>query len=49
MFTFKRFVIDDAHSAMKVGTDGMLLGAWADVYHTLFSLSRAMNENFYTF
>lgn len=28
-FTFKRFHIDDAGSAMKVGTDGVLLGAWA--------------------
>lgn len=31
MFTFKQFVIEDAHCAMKVGTDGVLLGAWADV------------------
>lgn len=30
-FTFKRFHIDDTHCAMKVGTDGVLLGAWADV------------------
>ncbi len=28
-FTFKKFHIDDAASAMKVGTDGVLLGAWA--------------------
>ena len=31
MFTFKQFIIKDAHCAMKVGTDGVLLGAWADV------------------
>lgn len=31
MFTFKQFTIDDSHCAMKVGTDGVLLGAWADV------------------
>ena len=31
MFTFKQFIIEDAHCAMKVGTDGVLLGAWADV------------------
>ena len=31
MFTFQQFVIDDAHCAMKVGTDGVLLGAWAGV------------------
>lgn len=31
MFRFKHFTIDDASTAMKVGTDGVLLGAWADV------------------
>ena len=30
-FTFKQFHINDAHCAMKVGTDGVLLGAWANV------------------
>lgn len=30
MFTFKQFTICDEHCAMKVGTDGVLLGAWAD-------------------
>lgn len=29
MFRFKHFTIDDRNSAMKVGTDGVLLGAWA--------------------
>lgn len=29
MFTFKQFAVDDALTAMKVGTDGVLLGAWA--------------------
>ncbi len=28
-FTFKKFHITDDHTAMKVGTDGVLLGAWA--------------------
>ncbi len=28
-FTFKRFVIHQDRCAMKVGTDGVLLGAWA--------------------
>ena len=28
-FTFKQFHIIDDHTAMKVGTDGVLLGAWA--------------------
>lgn len=30
-FAFKQFHIRHARSAMKVGTDGVLLGAWADV------------------
>lgn len=30
-FTFKQFAIHQEHCAMKVGTDGTLLGAWADV------------------
>ena len=29
-FTFKQFHITDDHTAMKVGTDGVLLGAWAN-------------------
>ena len=32
-FTFKQFHINDEHCAMKVGTDGVLLGAWANVKH----------------
>ncbi len=31
MFTFKQFTINDDRCAMKVGTDGVLLGAWAEV------------------
>lgn len=31
MFRFKCFDVRDERSAMKVGTDGVLLGAWADV------------------
>ncbi|MDE6301235.1 MAG: methyltransferase [Muribaculaceae bacterium] len=30
-FTFKCFAVDDRRCAMKVGTDGVLLGAWASV------------------
>lgn len=30
-FTFKQFHVDDSHCAMKIGTDGVLVGAWTDV------------------
>jgi tRNA1Val (adenine37-N6)-methyltransferase len=30
-FRFKRFMVNQEDCAMKVGTDGVLLGAWADV------------------
>lgn len=31
MFRFKQFRVNDDRCAMKIGTDGVLLGAWADV------------------
>ena len=31
VFRFKQFAVDDSLCAMKVGTDGVLLGAWAPV------------------
>ena len=31
MFRFKQFTIQDDRCAQKVGTDGVLLGAWARV------------------
>lgn len=30
-FQFKQFVIEQKNSAMRVGTDGMLIGAWAEI------------------
>ena len=39
-FTFKQFKIHQDRCAMKVGTDGVLLGAWADVAdaHTILDI-----------
>lgn len=31
MFRFKQFAIRQTHAAMKVGTDGAMLGAWVDL------------------
>ncbi len=31
MFRFKQFAVEHDRSSMKVGTDGVLLGAWCDV------------------
>ncbi|MFO7616978.1 MAG: methyltransferase [Bacteroidales bacterium] len=30
-FQFKQFIIRQEHTGMKVGTDGVLLGAWAEI------------------
>ncbi|SCY47920.1 tRNA1(Val) (adenine(37)-N6)-methyltransferase [Flavobacterium caeni] len=38
MFQFKQFAITQELSAMKVGTDGVLLGAWAPIDHNPFSV-----------
>ena len=38
MFEFKQFKIEQDRCAMKVGTDGVLLGAWTPVEHHPFSI-----------
>ncbi|MBB4800568.1 tRNA1Val (adenine37-N6)-methyltransferase [Flavobacterium nitrogenifigens] len=37
-FSFKQFSIKQEKTAMKVGTDGVLLGAWAPISHNPFSV-----------
>lgn len=37
-FTFKQFTIAQDRCAMKIGTDGVLLGAWASVDHNPYSI-----------
>lgn len=32
IFTFKQFCVQQRHSAMRVGTDGIILGSWVNVF-----------------
>jgi tRNA1Val (adenine37-N6)-methyltransferase len=38
MFTFKNFSIEQNRCAMKIGSDGVLLGAWAPIEQNPFSI-----------
>ena len=37
-FQFKEFAVEQERCAMKIGTDGVLLGAWTSVKHNPFSV-----------
>ncbi len=37
-FKFKQFIVNQNHCAMKIGTDGVLLGAWTSVENNPFSV-----------
>ena len=38
MFSFKKFIVEQNRCAMKIGTDGVLLGAWTPIENNSFSI-----------
>jgi tRNA1Val (adenine37-N6)-methyltransferase len=38
MFAFKKFIVEQNRCAMKIGTDGVLLGAWTPIENNPFSI-----------
>ena len=38
MFSFKKFVVKQNQTAMKIGTDGVLLSAWTPLENNPFSI-----------
>jgi tRNA1Val (adenine37-N6)-methyltransferase len=38
MFSFKKFIVEQNRCAMKIGTDGVLLGAWTPIENNPFSI-----------
>jgi tRNA1Val (adenine37-N6)-methyltransferase len=37
-FKFKQFTVEQDRCAMKIGTDGVLLGAWVSIKNNPFSI-----------